>query len=127
MNWTEDEYNEFLKRTGKAAAPQQKRNKYNARRVTVDGISFDSRKEADYYSALKLQLRAGLIKGFCRQPRFPLTENSLRAVEYVSDFIVFNNDGPADIVDVKGMETDVFRLKMKQMRERFPKLEVKLK
>lgn len=127
MNWTEDEYNEFLKRTGKAAAPQQKRNKYNARRVTVDGISFDSRKEADYYSALKLQLRAGLIKGFCRQPRFPLTENSLRAVEYVSDFIVFNNDGTADIVDVKGMETDVFRLKMKQMRERFPKLEVKLK
>ena len=127
MNWTEDEYNEFLKRTGKAAAPQQKRNKYNARRVTVDGISFDSRKEADYYSALKLQLRAGLIKGFCRQPRFPLTENSLRAVEYVSDFIVFNNDGTADIIDVKGMETDVFRLKMKQMRERFPKLEVKLK
>lgn len=43
-----------------------RRNKYNNRKVTVDGITFDSAKESEYYSKLKILKKAGVIKDFER-------------------------------------------------------------
>jgi len=100
---------------------KKRRNKYNARRTSVDGVSFDSAAEAAYYQELKLRLRAGEIAGFCRQPRFMLDAGT----EYRADFIVFHVDGSYDIIDVKGVETSVFKLKMAMMRERYPGLEIR--
>lgn len=74
-----------------------KNSKYNNRKVEVDGIKFDSQKEADYYCELKLMLAAGEIRGFCRQAEFILAPN----LRYKADFIVINNDGTAEIIDVK--------------------------
>jgi len=38
-----------------------KKHKYNARKTVVDGITFDSKREAEYYCELKLRVRAGLF------------------------------------------------------------------
>ena len=116
------------KKLGVKVPEQKKRSKYNARKVRVDGIAFDSQAEANYYCRLKLLLRAGEINGFCRQARFVVTEgrNGERGTEYVTDFVVFYPDGSYRIVDVKGVKTDAFRLKVKCMREKYPRLKVEL-
>ncbi len=127
MNWTENEYAEYQRKNGsKAVLEPVKRSKYNNNHIRVDGILFDSQKEADYYSDLKLRLRAGEIKGFCRQPEFVLLEGfaDVRPETYKADFIVWKMDGTADVIDVKGMETEVFRIKRKQFMEKFPGLRI---
>lgn len=122
MRMTEAEYAALI---GNAAP---KRNKYGSRKINIDGILFDSEKEADYYCQLKLLLRAKQITGFCRQARFIVTEgkDGGRATEYVTDFVVFFPNGTYRIVDVKGMKTEPFKLKMKCMKEKYPKLSVEL-
>lgn len=108
--------------------PKNSKSKYNSRKVNVDGILFDSQAEANFYCRLKLLLRAGEIEGFCRQARFVITEgkNGEKGSEYVTDFIVFLPDGKYRIVDVKGVKTDTFKLKIKCLREKYPKLKVEL-
>lgn len=105
-----------------------KKSKYNASKVRVDGILFDSQLEADYYSDLKLQLKMGTIRGFCRQPEFILQEGfgDIRPITYRPDFIVFHNDGSYEIVDTKGFETQEFKRTKKLFRAKFPRLELKV-
>lgn len=108
MRMSENEYAAYQRKNGSSNILEPiKKPKYNNNRVKVDGILFDSQMEAGYYSELKLQLRAGLIKGFCRQPEFVLVEGlgDIRPVIYKADFIVFNLNGEADVIDVKGFET----------------------
>ena len=92
-----------------------KKSKYGAKRVEIDGIKFDSRKEANYYLELKIRLAAKDIKGFCRQPEFILAPN----LRYKADFIIFNNDGTSEIIDVKGMQTQVYKDKKKLFEDKF--------
>ncbi len=127
MRMTEDEYAELMSRRG-ATPKMPKPSKYHNKRVMVDGIHFDSQKEADYYSELKLRLHAGEIKGFCRQPEFILIEGfgNQRPETYRADFVVFHLDETADVIDTKGTETEVFKIKKKQFRAKFPGLELKV-
>jgi len=133
MHWTEDEYMEYQRKNNKL--PGQglilkpvKKSKYKNNRVRVDGILFDSQLEADYYSDLKLQLKTGMIRGFCRQPEFVLQEGfgDIRPITYKPDFIVFHNDGNYEIVDTKGFETQEFKRTRKLFKARFPGLELKV-
>lgn len=129
ITWTAEEYREYT-RSGKMPknTKEKAKSKYHAKSVSVDGLKFPSKKEADFYVQLKLLTQAGEISGFCRQPRFVVTygDDNNKAVEYVSDFIIFNNDGTYKIVDTKGLETNVFKLKMKSFYEKYPKLKVNL-
>ena len=129
MNWSEDQLSDYLKKRGQTPlnAPR-KRSKYGSRKVWVDGFCFDSGKEAQYYSTLKLLLRSGEIKGFCVQPEFLLTEGTGphdRGTIYRADFVVWHKDR-TEIVDTKGYRTEIFDLKMKMMKEKYPELEVKV-
>ena len=94
---------------------QKGKSKYKAKKTSIDGHSFDSIKEANYYEELKLRLRAGEIKGFCLQPTFILAPN----LKYKADFIVFNNDGTSEIIDVKGMKTKEYIIKKKVFEDKF--------
>ena len=94
---------------------KEKKGKYGAKKTNIDGHSFDSIKEANYYEELKLRLRAGEIKGFCLQPTFILAPN----LKYKADFIVFNNDGTSEIIDVKGMKTKEYIVKKKVFEDKF--------
>lgn len=101
-----EQYRELMKK-GKS--------KYKANKTSIDGHTFDSQKEADYYSELKLRLKADEIKGFCIQPIFILAPN----LKYKPDFILFNNDGSSEIIDVKGMKTKEYIVKKKVFEEKY--------
>ncbi|HHX37878.1 MAG TPA: DUF1064 domain-containing protein [Clostridiaceae bacterium] len=85
-------------------------NKYNNVKTVVDGIKFDSKAEAERYQELKLLKIAGEIQGFGLQPSFVLPGG----IRYRPDFIVCDSDGEIWVEDVKGVETQAFRIKKKQ-------------
>lgn len=91
-------------------------HKFHAQRTEYDGIRFDSKKEAQYYSQLKLRQKAGDVVFFLRQVPFDLPGG----VKYRVDFQVFLQDGTVEFVDVKGMETKDFILKKKQVEALYP-------
>lgn len=126
---TEEEFEAIMARMGKQAPkPQKKKSKYNARKVTVDGLRFDSELEAKFYGQLKLLQKVGAIDGFCRQARFIVTEGDTAgsATEYLCDFVIFYPDHTYKIVDTKGVQTEVFKLKMKSFHEKYPRLKVEI-
>ncbi|NMW84242.1 DUF1064 domain-containing protein [Peptoniphilus sp. AGMB00490] len=95
-------------------------SKYNSIKTKVDGIKFDSRKEAARYQELKLLERAGIIKELELQPRFLLQDKfkldgvTHRKIEYVADFKYWDREKETWIVeDVKGIKTEVYKLKKK--------------
>ena len=100
------------------------RSKYHAKKTTVDGITFDSRREADRYLVLKSMEEDGTIEGLRRQVRYELVPafdadgRHYRPVYYVADF-VYVEDGKEVVEDVKGMRTDVYRLKSKLFAYRY--------
>ena len=106
--------------------------KYNNKKTTIDGITFDSKNEALYYEALKDMKANGLIKDFELQPSFLLQESFVkdnkkyRPINYIADFRVINNDGSAYIVDIKGMLTTEFKIKMKLFNYKYPDIELRL-
>lgn len=103
------------------------RSKYHAKKTTVDGISFDSRKEADRYLVLKGMEEDGAIEDLRRQVRYELVSafdvdgKHYRPVYYVADF-VYVEDGREVVEDVKGMRTDIYKLKSKLFARRYGKV-----
>lgn len=99
--------------------PYASKPKYNNKKVTVDGITFDSLAESKYYEMLKFQKSHGHIQGFIVQPRYVLQPSFRfdgklhRAIEYRADFEVLLNDGTKKTVDVKGMQLPLFKIKAK--------------
>jgi hypothetical protein len=100
--------------------------KYNAKRTEIDGISFDSKVEGQYYLYLKQQQIEGKIKRFEMQPIFTLQEGFrkngkyFRPILYIADFKVYLNDGSIQIIDVKGFETPDFKIKRKLFEAKYP-------
>ena len=92
------------------------KSKYGAKATVVDGIRFDSKKEAMYYSQLKLRVSAGEVLMFLRQVPFHLPGG----VRYVVDFQEFHADGLIHFVDVKGMQTADFKMKKKMVEDLYP-------
>ena len=86
------------------------RSKYGAIKTVVDGITFDSKKEARRYGELKLLLSAGQITNLLRQPEFPITINGVGCGKYIADFS-YMDGGLHTIEDCKGMRTPVYKLK----------------
>lgn len=90
----------------------------------MDGITFDSRKEADRYLVLKGMEEDGSIEDLRRQvryelvPAFDVDGRHYRPVYYVADF-VYVEDGREVVEDVKGVMTDVYKLKSKLFARRY--------
>lgn len=89
-HWSIEQYREYQKKGSK-------KSKYGAIKTSVDGHTFDSKKEADYYCELKTRLQAGDIRGFCLQPIFILAPG----LKYKADFVVIDKDEKAEVIDVK--------------------------
>ena len=108
-----------------------KRPKYNARKITVDGIVFDSQAEADRYADLKLLVKGREITNLQLQPSFILQDSftrdgkKIRAIEYVADFAYIEADKIV-VEDVKGGKatmTEAYKLKRKLFLYRFPEID----
>ena len=99
-------------------------SKYHSKKTTVDGITFDSKKEANRYCELKLLEKAGVIKGLFRQVKFELIPKhtidgiTIRATRYIADFTYYEN-GNLVVEDVKGYRTAEYKRKKKQMLEKY--------
>ena len=113
-------------------AAQHTRSKYGARKTVVDGITFASGKEARRYAELKLMERAGAIRDLQLQPRYELQAgfrdgngNAVRKIEYVADFYYVEKGGLRVAEDVKGVRTDVYKLKRKLFMARYPEIELR--
>lgn len=101
---------------GQLPAAVVKRPKYGNTITTVDGIRFDSKKEAAYYEQLKLRQRGGEVRFWLRQVPVHLPGGT----KYVLDFVVFLKTGEVQFVDVKGRETKEFRIKKREVEHHYP-------
>ena len=110
--------------------------KYNSKKITIDGIIFASKREAKHYEFFKAQKAAGEISDFKMQVSFVLVPTQTEgvtvfdkkgnhktktkvvehAVKYVADFVVTDIDGSMTVYDVKGFPTPVYGIKRKLMR-----------
>ena len=98
-------------------------NKYHNERLTVDGETFDSKKEYGRYQELKLLERAGQISDLRRQVPFELVPRQIvngkvveRSVKYIADF-TYRENGQFVVEDVKSdaTRTDAYKIKKKLM------------
>ena len=99
-------------------------NKYKNKKVVIDNRLFDSKKEANYYTKLKILKDAGKItdlelqKKFILQDKFTLNSKTYRAITYVADF-VYKENGQVHVVDTKGYRTQVYKIKKKLFMKKF--------
>ena len=106
-------------------------NKYRNKKVQIDRYVFDSIKEGQRYRELAILERAGKISNLELQPRFLLQESfkkngkTYRKIEYIADFQYIEN-GKTIVEDVKGIQTDVFKLKHKLFEKKYPDLELRI-
>lgn len=102
-----------------------RRHKYRAQPTEIDGIRFDSKREATYYASLKVRQIAGEIDGLELQPRYDIYMKGKKVCTYVADFR-FNDKvmGKRRVVDVKGFKTQVYKLKKKLAEAAYPGLEI---
>lgn len=120
MRLTEEEYRALV------GTPPTK-SKYNNRKAEYydpqikETITFDSEKERDYYLILKDREKRGEISHIERQipieiqPAFTMPSGEkIRAIKYIADFSYLDNkDKFIHFIDVKGMRTEVYKLKKK--------------
>lgn len=96
-------------------------SKYKARKTSVDGIVFDSIREANRWQELRLLERAGKISNLQRQVKFVLIPKQVRdkkvierECSYIADFVYCEN-GETVVEDTKGMRTRDYIIKRKLM------------
>ena len=98
-------------------------NKYRNEKITLDGMTFDSKHEATRWCELKLLERTGAISNLVRQmpiTLLPAQRNDKgkvieRPVKYIADFM-YEENGQTVIEDAKGVKTKEYIIKRKLMR-----------
>lgn len=101
-------------------------NKYNAKKVEINGVQFDSKKEGRQYQELQKLASMGIISDLQRQVPFVLQEGyrnnqgkAIRPIKYIADF-VYERAGQKYVQDSKGVRTEVYKLKKKLFEKRYP-------
>jgi hypothetical protein len=102
-----------------------KQNKYHNEKIVYNGIKFDSKREKNFYIKLKLLESYNMITELKRQvkyeiqPSYEINGKKVRAITYIADFTYKDKKGKKHIVDVKGMKTEVYKLKKKIFEYRY--------
>ena len=103
-----------------------------SKECTINGYKFDSLEEGRFYVYLLEQQRNGFIKEFKNQVKFNLmpaylnkfTNKKVRPIDYIADFVITQTNGVKEAIDVKGMETDVFKIKAKLFGSVYPNMKL---
>ena len=116
-----------------AGGASRRGNKYGASKVTVDGVTFDSKKEARRWQELKILEKAGKITNLRRQVKFVLIPTQRGPEEigpkggrkpgkvlekecaYIADHVYLDQEGTVHVEDTKGVRTEAYRIKKKLM------------
>lgn len=103
----------------KLGVPQARSREGNIRTV-VDGITFDSKREAGRYQTLKLMEQHGAVRELRVHPVYPLVVNGVHVCDYEADYEYRNTANALVIEDVKGRKSggpfELFKLKAKLMK-----------
>lgn len=124
-----------------------------AHKITiVDGITFHSKMESEYYEHLKVLKANGEVIKFELQPKFLLQDKfiivdgkiiygsdvlfektkrknksvTIRAIEYISDFKIWYTNGLIKTVDTKGQSTPEFEIKKKMLLHMYPEIDLEI-
>lgn len=118
----------YREHVAKAIVSQQKKSKYGNVKTEVNGIKFDSQKEARRYQTLMLAQKSGLIRDLRLQHEFTLQEayttctgKRIRAIKYRADFTYYMVDGDSMVIEdvkSKGTKTKEYELKKKLMADK---------
>lgn len=95
-------------------------NKYGAVRQTYNGYSYDSKREAEHAAHLDWLIKAGEVERWERQVKISLDVNDIHIANYFIDFVVYFTNGAIEYHEVKGAETDVWRMKFKLAKAMYP-------
>lgn len=101
----------------------KKRNKYGAKKITIQGVTFDSIAEGMRFLELQQKQLRGQISGLQLQVPFPVLlipgqcadpvpMGAKNVCKYYADF-VYLKDGEQVVEDVKGRATEAYRIKKK--------------
>lgn len=118
---------------GKLQGSSIKKKKYKNDFCVIDGIKFDSKKEANHYAKLLLLKKNKEIFDFDIQHKLDIAINGIHIAYYIVDFVVINNDKTKDYFDVKAKDiqtgkwitTSTFQLK-KKLVEAIYSIKIKL-
>lgn len=110
-----------LRNPNQASQLRTVRSKYRNTKVIVDGLKFDSKKEAARWAELKMLQDAGEISELFRQTRFDFVvgPKNVKVCAYIADFTYRTRDGSQVVEDVKSPYTrklPVYRMKKKLMQ-----------
>lgn len=94
-----------------------KKHKYNAKKTEVEGIVFDSAKEAKRYKELQMLLKAGEIGLLELQVEYELNVGGTHSLKYVADFVYILKTGEKIVEDAKGFKTKEYLKKKKLMKK----------
>lgn len=113
----------------------EKSSKYHNIKMEVNGIKFDSAKEAKKYSELMLLLETGEIRNLQLQRQYTLQEGyvtpqgeRVKPIKYIADFAYERSAGKDTYgyeiwlpvtLDTKGVKTDVYRMKAKMFLAKY--------
>lgn len=89
----------------------KKQSKYGNVSVIFQGKQYASKFEAKYAHDLEIRRKAKEIDRWERQVKISLDVNGKHICNYYIDFVVYYPDGRKEFVEVKGFETEVWRLK----------------
>ena len=96
-------------------------SKYHSKKITVNGITYDSKKEYRRHCELLLMERAGAISDLERQVKYVLIPSQRidgkvveRELAYKADFR-YTQNGKTVVEDVKGYKTPEYKIKRKLM------------
>lgn len=88
-------------------------NKYGSTSHEYNGRIYHSKAEANYAQDLDLMLKAGELKEIEPQHRISLDVFGKHICNYIIDFKVIHKDDSVEYIEVKGFDTDVWKLKWK--------------
>ncbi len=103
---------------------KKNKNKYNAKKVVIDGITFASTKEGKRYQELKFQEHCGVISDLELQPKYILQDKfihkskSYRQIVYIGDFR-YKRDSETWVEDTKGFKNQIYRIKKKMLLKKY--------
>lgn len=86
------------------------------------GVLYHSKAEKEYAQQLTLQVKAGAIHEWRRQVPYPIKVNGKKVCSLFVDFEVYHNDGSLEAIEVKGWESELYRLKAKLFAACYPKV-----
>ena len=136
-NWTEKDIKNYYSRINKnrrknyqnttndKLVTTNKKSKYGAKKIEIDGIKFDSKRESERYTVLKYLESIGDITDlqlqvpYELQPKYVMDGKTIRSITDRADFVYKDKHGKTIIEDSKGYRTKEYLLKKKLFEYKF--------